>query len=157
MNHRLRLWTGIVGVYRGRDGLNITVKNNKNVTDSGWLFAPTWTLVGGHRHFYALQTGNRVEIDRWRQFVPLTDEEYLDGCPEKGIVGFRDVIRTKYKAYKHRYVELFKNRDELTLLCYCPYLNADGSHKFCHRDESARIALQIMQHIGINAEYRGQR
>lgn len=83
-----RVCTGRVS-YKGRDGLDITVKSGKGI---GKLFAPTWDMVMG------------VKQRR------ITVAEYTER--------FLNLLRERYRQDEAAFIDVLK-WEQVVLLCYC--------------------------------------
>ncbi len=110
------VYTSRIG-YRGEAGLDITVKNAKGI---GETLAPTWALVGGHKH--------------WQGYTALTDQQYTEI--------YLDLLSSRYRANEQAFVELIQ-RPQLILLCYC------RPGVFCHRHIALDILEKIAHAKGL--------
>ena len=99
--------------YSGDDRLDITVKGN---TSPGSVLAPTWEMVRG------LQQG---KLNQWdytiKYFSLLMSRIYASGY-----------------VYRVQLEEIVTNRQQLTLVCFCP------SGQFCHRI----LAAHMLENMG---------
>lgn len=118
--------------YTGPGRLDITVKS---ATEQGRIFAPTWELVGGHKHFH------NPEDARWQNHPPLSNEQYTGQ--------YYNLIRNRYRQNPKPFIELTQS-DLIVLCCYC----AKGA--FCHRHFAADILLKIAQSKNITATIQGE-
>lgn len=110
------VYTSRIG-YRGQSGLDITVKSAKGI---GEILAPTWTLVGGYKH--------------WHGYAVLTDQQYTEL--------YLDLLRSRYRANEQAFIELIQ-RPQLILLCYC------RSGVFCHRHIALDVLEKIAHAKGL--------
>lgn len=110
--------------YRGTDRLDTTVKSGAGL---GRLLAPTWTLVGGIKH--------------WNGYTPLTHEQYIDQ--------YYTLLRARYKADPTPFFQLLE-RDQLVICCYCTV----GT--FCHRHFAVDILSKIAAAKGHPFKYGGE-
>lgn len=118
--------------YAGTNKLNITVKS---ATEQGRIFAPTWELVGGHKHFH------NPDDSRWQNYPALSDEQYTQK--------YYELIRNRYHQDPTPFIELVKSKS-LVLCCYC------AKDTFCHRHLAADILLKIAQSQNITATVKGE-
>lgn len=110
------IYTSRVG-YKGPGALDITVKS---ASDAGRILAPTWALVGGHKH--------------WAGYAPLTDDQYT--------ALYLDILRGRYRENEQAFIELIC-RAETVLLCYCP------AGVFCHRHLAVKVLKKIATAKGL--------
>ena len=103
--------------YRGEAGLDITVKSAKGI---GEILAPTWTLVGGHKH--------------WQGYTALTDEQYTEL--------YLDLLRSRYRGNEQAFIEIIQ-RPHVVLLCYC------RTGVFCHRHLALDVLEKIAHAKGL--------
>ncbi len=133
----VRVFTSRV-TYEGEDKLNTTVQSGEGL---GCLLAPTWALVGGHKHFEALENQDSAAIAKWARYTPLSEADYTDG--------YLKLLRTRYAADKEPFLDLL-NRERVTLTCYC------GAGDFCHRHIAVKVLEKIAQHHTIPFERGGE-
>src|SRR5262249_29208133 len=110
------VYTSRIG-YRGEAGLHITVKSANGI---GTLLAPTWALVGGHKH--------------WHGYSALTDAQYIEK--------YLDLLRSRYRANEQAFIELIQH-PQLVLLCY------GRSGVFCHRNIALDVLEKIANAKGL--------
>lgn len=110
------VYTSRIG-YHGQSGLDITVKSAEGI---GEIFAPTWALVSGHKH--------------WQGYTPLTDQQYTDI--------YLDLLRARYRADEHAFIEIIQ-REHVVLLCYC------RTGVFCHRHLALDVLDKIAHAKGL--------
>ena len=135
----MNLWTARI-TYAGSDRLDITVKNTA-VGSLGWLLAPSWALVGGHKLSVALAANNRTEIQRWKAYQPLSHDQYTER--------FYQIVREKYRTHPAAFLELI--RQDRSLCCFCQ------KDVFCHRHLAADIVMKIALTHGIDCRFHGER
>src|SRR5437016_2469833 len=111
----MEIWTARVA-YNGADRLDITIKNAV-MGSIGWLFAPSWELVGGHKLYTAISTNKAEEIARWKKYQPLDNDQYTER--------YYEIVRAKYREHQALFVKLLDQ--DRTLCCFCK------SGAFCHR------------------------
>ncbi len=111
-----------------RGALDISIKSAQSFM--GCELAPTWELVGGHKHF----TGQSGWCARFR---PISNEEYTEK--------YLELLRQRYSKNKDRWHRFLREHETETvrLACYC----ADG--KFCHRHIAAEVLTKVALSIGI--------
>jgi hypothetical protein len=105
--------------------------------------APTWDLVGGHKHYSVERESKPVPV--WEtKYTPLDDTEYTDR--------YRALLADRYKDNKKLWDKmLFEYKDrELILGCFC----AKG--KFCHRYLAAEFISRIATDLGISVILGGE-
>src|SRR5215475_2584125 len=110
------IYTSRIG-YQGSSGLDSRVKSAEGI---GKILAPTWALVGGHKH--------------WQGKTPLTDEQYTDQ--------YLDLLRTRYRANEQAFIDIIQ-REHVVLLCYC------RSGIFCHRHLALGVLEKIAHAKGL--------
>ena len=132
------IWTARIS-YKGTDRLDITVKNTQ-VGTLGWLFAPTWTLVGGVKLFAAIANNDDKEVARWKRYQPLSSDQYTEQ--------YYDMIRVRYKDHQPLFMSVFE--EDRTLCCFCANAN------FCHRYLAADILSKVAAKHNIECHLRGE-
>jgi uncharacterized protein YeaO (DUF488 family) len=109
--------------------LDITIKSASEFM--GKELAPTWELVGGHKHF----TGQHGWCEK---YPPLNNEEYTER--------YLALLRQRYTAHREQWHEWLRQQERVKLACYC----ADG--KFCHRHLAADVLRKVALYLGLIVE-----
>lgn len=114
--------------------IDTTVKSSTGI---GRFFAPSWEIVGGHKRWAAERAGEQPPS--WTlKYAAIDDEQY--------VAAYKQLLRARWKQYAPELRNWLQGKSVVTLACYC------SRGKFCHRDEAAKILLQIAQSWGIDAK-----
>lgn len=139
----MEIWTA--NIIACRDPvIDITVKTGTKGV--GACLAPTWELVGGHKHFRAKNEGWPLVAGdgkpQWFcQHVPLSNEQYTEK--------YLTLLRERWKADASPFIELLKC-DKLVLGCYC------DPDEFCHRKLAADVLIKLASAHKLDAIYNGE-
>lgn len=128
-----KIWTANIS-YNKPDRLNITVKDT-HPDNFGWLFAPSWELVCGHKAY------TQPYNNKWAKYPPLDNEGYKQL--------YYGLIRSKYRQYPRRFLALLEP-ESITLCCYC------APFQFCHRKFAADILEKIGKSFGLDVVNYGE-